>query len=149
MCPFRGLQANHFTCGLHLSSVDALVDIQSTSHNFPFFPPQGSFTGRSSGDCLAIFLLWCPLFITSNGGSLALGGTGTAVLCMTAANTQGNTNLWHDEKKPVSVEDLWPSVLVCHFVGGDVSYDLVYHLVSLFFPCILDLPLSLPGIHLH
>ena len=39
----------------------------------PVFPPQGSFTGRLSGDCLAIFLLWHPLFITSNGGSLVWG----------------------------------------------------------------------------
>ena len=28
----------------------------------PVFPPQGSFTGRSSGDCLTTFLLWHPLF---------------------------------------------------------------------------------------
>ena len=28
----------------------------------PIFPPQRSFTGRSSGDCLTTFLLWCPLF---------------------------------------------------------------------------------------
>ena len=28
----------------------------------PIFPPQGSFTGRSSGDCLTTFHLWHPLF---------------------------------------------------------------------------------------
>ena len=28
----------------------------------PIFPPQGSFTGRLSGDCLTTFLLWHPLF---------------------------------------------------------------------------------------
>ena len=28
----------------------------------PIFPPQGSFTGRSLGDCLTTFLLGCPLF---------------------------------------------------------------------------------------
>ena len=115
----------------------------------PIFPPQGSFTGRSLGDCLAIFLLWHPLIITSYGGSLAWGGTGTPVPCMMVAHTQGNTNLWCDEKKPVLVEDLWPSILVHHFVGGYISHDLSYHLPSLFFPPILDLLLSLPGICLH
>ena len=41
----------------------------------PIFPPQGRFTGRSLGDHLAILLLWHHLFITSQGGSLAWGGT--------------------------------------------------------------------------
>ena len=36
-CSFRGLQPNHFTCGLHPSSVDAPVHIHNPSHNFPFF----------------------------------------------------------------------------------------------------------------
>ena len=115
----------------------------------PVFPPQGSFTGRSSGGHLAIFLLWCPLSITSYRGSLALGGAGTPVPCMMVAHTQGNANLWCDEKKPVLVEDLWPSLLVHHFIGGYISHDLLYHLPSLFFPPILDLPLSFPGIYLH
>ena len=100
----------------------------------PIFPPQGSFTGRLLGDCLAIFLLWCPLIITSHGGSLAWGQTGTPVPCMTAALTQGNTNFWHDEKKLVSMEDSWPSMLVHHFIGGDISCNLSYHLPGLFFP---------------
>ena len=39
-CSFRGLQPNHFTCGLHLSSVDALVDVHDPSHNFLFFHPR-------------------------------------------------------------------------------------------------------------
>ena len=59
----------------------------------PIFPPQGSFTSRSSGDCLTTFLLWHPLSFTSYRGSLAWGGGGTPVPCMMAANTQGNTNL--------------------------------------------------------
>ena len=93
----------------------------------PIFPPQGSFTGRSSGDCLTIFLLWCPLFITSNRGSLVWGGAGTPVLCMMVAHTQGNTNLWCD-KKPVSVEDLWPSMLVHYLVGGMSA--MIWHTTS-------------------
>ena len=40
MCSFGGLQPNHFTCGHHLSSVDASVDIHNPSHNFPFFHPR-------------------------------------------------------------------------------------------------------------
>ena len=59
----------------------------------PIFPPQGSFTGRSLGDCLAIFLLWHPLFITSYRGSLTRDGAGMPVLCMMAAHTQGNAYL--------------------------------------------------------
>ena len=91
----------------------------------PIFPPQGSFTGRSLGGCLAIFLLWHPLSITSNRGSLPWGGDGTPVPHVMAAHTQGNTNLWHDEKKLVSVENLWLSMLVHHFIGGDISCSLV------------------------
>ena len=115
----------------------------------PVFSPKGSFTGRSSGDHLDFLLLWHHLFITSRGGSLAWGGTGTPVLCMTVAHTQGNANLWCDKKKPVLVEDSWPSVLVCHCVGGHISCNLLWHLLSLFIPPVLDLPLSLPGICLH
>ena len=70
------------------------------------FPPQGSFTGRSLGDCLTTFFLWHHLFITSDRGSLAWGGAGTPVPCMMAAHTQGNANLSCDEKKLVSVEVL-------------------------------------------
>ena len=57
------------------------------------FPPQGSFTGRSFGDRFTNFLLWHPLFITSDRGSLAWDGAGTPVPCLMAAHTQGNTNL--------------------------------------------------------
>ena len=109
----------------------------------PVFPPQGSFTGRSSGDHLTTFFLWHPLFFTSDRGSLVWG-----VPCMMAAHTQGNTNLLCDEKS-VLVEDSWPSALVHHFIRGDVSHNLMHHLPSLFFPPILDLPLSLPDIYLH
>ena len=65
MCSFQGLQPNHFTCGLHPSSVDALVDIHDPSCNFPFFHPREALLVGHVGDCLAIFLLWHPLSITS------------------------------------------------------------------------------------
>ena len=44
----------------------------TTSH----FPPQGSFTGGSLGDCLTTFFLWCPLLFTSDRVSLVWGGAG-------------------------------------------------------------------------
>ena len=53
------------------------------------FPPQGSFTGRLLGDCLANFLSWHPLFITSVRGSLAWGEAGTPVPCMMTAKHKG------------------------------------------------------------
>ena len=40
-------------------------------------------------------------------------------------------------------------MLVCHFIGGDVSHDLMHHLPCILFPPILDLPLSLKSICLH
>ena len=40
MCSFWGPQPNHFTFGLHLSSVDTLVDTHGLSCNFLFFHPR-------------------------------------------------------------------------------------------------------------
>ena len=71
----------------------------------PVFPPQGSFTGRSLGDCLTTFLLWHPLPFTSSRDSLAWGGAGTPVPCMMAAHTQGNADHWCNKKKLALVED--------------------------------------------
>ena len=158
----------HWCCSLHLAYV-FLPRSAATSHylrsspilggwsgrcpwqklQLPIFPPQGSFTGRSLGDCLTIVLLWYPIPFTSYRGSLVWGGTGTPVPCMMAAKTQGNANLWCNEKKSVLVEDLWPSVLVHHFIRGDVCCSLMHHLPSLLFPPVLDLPLSLKSICLH
>ena len=42
-CSSKGLQPNHFTCGLHPSSVDAPVDVHDPSCNFPFFHPWEAF----------------------------------------------------------------------------------------------------------
>ena len=42
-CSFQNLQPNHFTCGLHPSLVDALIDVQSRSCNFSFFHPREAF----------------------------------------------------------------------------------------------------------
>ena len=61
-CSFGGLQPNHFTCGLHPSSVDAPVDVHDPSHNFPFFHPREALLVGLSGDHLAISLLCASSF---------------------------------------------------------------------------------------
>ena len=61
MCSLGGLQPNHFTCGLHLSSVDAPVDVHNPSCNFPFFHPREALlvgcwvTALSSLSCGILF----------------------------------------------------------------------------------------------
>ena len=122
-CSFWGLQPHHITWGLNPSSVDTRVDIHGRSCNFPFIHPREAFTGRLLADHLTIILLWCPLCFISYRGSLAWGWAGTPVLCMTVAHTPGNANLWCNEKKSVSVEDVWLSLLVHHFVRGDICHD--------------------------
>ena len=109
----------------------------------PIYPPQGSFTGRSLGDHLTIILLWCPLCFTSYRGSLVQSGVGTPVPCMMVAHAQENANHWCNKKKLVLVEDVWLSVLVHHFIRGDICCDLMHYLPSILFPPIFDLPLSL------
>ena len=63
------------------------------------------------------------------GSWLNWGGTGTSIPCLVDAHTQGNASLWCDENNLVSVGDAWLSMLVCHFVGGDVCCDLTHHLM--------------------
>ena len=87
MCSSRGAPPKHLTWGLHPSSVDAPVEVHNPSLQLPVFPPLGSFSGRSLGNRLTILLLWCYFCITSGGGSLARGGTGTPVPCMMGAHT--------------------------------------------------------------
>ena len=147
-CSFRGLQPHHITWGLHLSSVDALVDVHGRSCNFPFFHPREALLIGCQVTALPLSSCGILFFFTSYRGSLAWGGAGTPVPCMTPVHTQGNANFWHN-KKSVSVEDSWPSALVCHFVRGDISRDLTHHLPNLFFTPIFDLPLSLKTICLH
>ena len=110
MCSFQSLQPNHITVVFtHPSGCSSGHPWEKPQ--LPIFPPQGNFTGRLLGDHLTTFLLWHPLFFTSYIGSLAWGGAGTPVPCLMAVHTQGNANLWNDEKKSVLVEDSWPSAL--------------------------------------
>ena len=93
MCSSRGLQPNHFTCGLHPSSVDAPVDVHGPSCNFPFFHPREALLVGCWVTTVPFF--FCGILSSSppKEGSLAWGGTGTPVPCMMVAHTQGNTNL--------------------------------------------------------
>ena len=141
----------HITWSLHPSSVDALVDIHSRSHNFLLIHPRevllpGCWVTTQPPCSHGVILLSLPLEV---------GLTGMGLVHLSHAwqtpdtYTQGNTNLWHDDKKPVSVEDAWLSTLVSHFVGGDICHDLMHHLTCLIFPPIPNLPLSLKGISFH
>ena len=74
-CPFQGLQPNHFTSGLHPSSVDVPVDIQGTSCNFPFFHPREALLVG----CRVTALPSCSCGILFSSPPIE-GGTGTPVL---------------------------------------------------------------------
>ena len=119
-CSFQGLQPHHVTWGLHPSSVDAPVDIHGWSHNFPFIHPREALLVGCWVTALPLFS--CGVHFISPPTEVVLHGVGLAHT-MRVAHAQGNANLWHD-KKSVSVEDAWPSVLVHHFVRGDVCHDL-------------------------
>ena len=140
----------HITWSLHPSSVDTPADVHGRSHNFPLIHPREVFlaghwvTAHPLSPC-GIFL---PSF-TSLGSWPAWGGAGTSVPCMADTYTQGNANLWHDKKKLVSVEDVWLSALVHHFLGGDICCNLMHHLTCLIFPPISNLSFSLKDISLH
>ena len=82
-CSFQSLLPHHLTCGLHPSSVDAPVDVHGISHNFLFFHPREALLVGCQVTTLPIFLLWHPISITSDRGSLVWGGAGTPVPCMT------------------------------------------------------------------
>ena len=90
--PLRSAATSHYLRSLPILSGCSGRHSQQKPQ-LPIFPSQGSFTSRSFGDHLTIFLLWHPLSFTSCRGSLAWGGAGTPVLCMMAAHTQGNANL--------------------------------------------------------
>ena len=53
------------TCGPHPSSVDAPVDVQSPSHNFPFFHPREALLVGCWVTALPSFSFWHLLYITS------------------------------------------------------------------------------------
>ena len=74
MCSFRGLQPNHFTCGVHPSSVDAPVDIHDPSCNFPsFHPREALLVGRR---VTALPSLSCGVLFPSPPKEVVLCGVG-------------------------------------------------------------------------
>ena len=135
---FQCLQPLHITWSLHPSSVDAPVDVHGRSYNFPLIHPREVLLAGH-------WMTAAPLLSCG----LVCGRAGTSFPCMTDTSTQGKVNLWCKEKKLVSVEDVWPSALVHHFIGGDVCHDLMYHLTCFLFAPIPNLPLSLKGISFH
>ena len=74
MCSFQGLQPHHITWGLHPSSVDALVDVHSRSHNFPFFNPREALLAGHWVTTLP--LLSCGILLLSPLTEVVLHGVG-------------------------------------------------------------------------
>ena len=77
-CSCRGLQPNHFTCGLHPSSVDAPVDVHDPSHSFPFFHPREALLVGHRVTTLPSFS--CGVLSSSHPKEVVLHGVGLAHL---------------------------------------------------------------------
>ena len=77
-CSSGGLQPNHFTCGLHPSSVDAPVDIHDPSCNFPFFHPREALLVGHWVTALPSFS--CGILSSSPPKEVVLHGVGLAHL---------------------------------------------------------------------
>ena len=60
----------HVTWSLHLSSVDAVVDVHRRSHSFLLIHPQGSLPGLTLGVCQTTIFLWHNLTVTPPGSRL-------------------------------------------------------------------------------
>ena len=138
----------HITWSLHLSFVDASVNIHGRSHNFPSIHPR------------EVFLAWCWLIarplsyhgIVSLSLPLGVGLTEVGMVhlfhtwCDT--HTQGNASFWCDKEESVALKDVWLSTLVHHFIWGDICHDWTHHLMGLVLPPVFNLPLSLEGVSL-
>ena len=149
MCSFWGLQPHHLTWGLHPSLVDALVDVHGRSCNFPFFHPmEALLVGHQ---VTTLWLFYCDVLFLSPLAGVVLHGVELVYLSharwlpihkgMPISDAMRRSQFWwrtHD--------------LLCWFVTfvrGDICCNMMHHLPSLFFPLILDLPLSLRSICLH
>ena len=73
-CSFQGLQPHHITCGLHPSSVDALVDVHGWSCNFPFFHPREALLVGCR--VTALLLSSCGVLFLSSLTEVVLHGVG-------------------------------------------------------------------------
>ena len=73
-CSFQSLQPDHFTCGLHPSSVDALVDVHSITCNFLCFHPREALL---VGHCVTTLPLFsCGILFSSPLTEVVLHGVG-------------------------------------------------------------------------
>ena len=78
MCSSGGLQPNHFTCGLHPSSVDAPVDVHDPSCNIPLFHPREALLVGCWVTTLPSFS--CGIHSSSPPEEVVLHGVGLAHL---------------------------------------------------------------------
>ena len=143
----RSAAASHF---LRSSPVfcDAPVDIHGWSHNFPFIHPREALLVGHWVTTLPLFS--CGIHFISPPTEVFLHGVGLVHL---------SHAWWLPLHKGMPTCDVmrrsqfqwrtWLSVLVHHFIRGDICWDLMHHLPSILFPPILDLPLSLKSICLH
>ena len=74
MCSFQGLQPDHITSGLHLSSVDTPVDVHGRSCNFLFsHPREAILVGHQ---VTALLLSSCGVLFFSPLTQVVLHGVG-------------------------------------------------------------------------
>ena len=73
-CSFWGLQPHHITWGHHPSSVDASVDVNGWSHNFPFIHPREGLLVDHWVTALPLFS--CGIHFVSPPTEVALCGVG-------------------------------------------------------------------------
>ena len=142
MCSFWHQHPHHITCGLHLSSVDALVNVRSRSLSFLLILPGEVLLAGCQVTTIPLYS--CGIILSSLPVEVGLHGVGLVHLSHVrwTPTHKGMPTL-------ILVEDTRPSSLVCHFVGWNASHDLMYHLTSTLLPSILNLPLSLKSICLH
>ena len=84
---FHSLQPHHVICGLHLSSVDAPVDVHGRSCNFPFIHPREALLVSCQVTALPLFSCGAHFLPPPTEVSLAWDGAGTPVPCMMVAHT--------------------------------------------------------------
>ena len=121
------LQPCHSTCGLHPSSVDALVDVHGRSHNLPLIHPREVLLVGHWVATLPMFS--CGIISVSPPVEVGLHGVGLVHLFHA---------WWMPIHKGTPTSDamrrswFWwrmcgSSALVHHFVRGDICCDLMHH----------------------
>ena len=107
------------------------------------YPTQRSLVCLTMGWQQTIHTLWCFLSLTVFQSLLLQGSSATPCLLSLHNCTEGGPLCGSDEKKSVSVEDLWESCLpVFHEVGRDAFSNLMLNFIQ-FLPLVLHFPLPL------